>query len=119
MSVEAHFLHRYTAERPSGTAQDAYGNVTQCYAVCPPALRPGRLVEKTQVVRTDERVAGTTSTTYMLLAGADDDLQALDRVTVVDLGAEGYDARRFTVKAVLQRRGRARHHLSAQLEAIK
>lgn len=119
MSIEAHFLHRYTVERPAGTAQDAYGNVTHCYATCPPALRPGRLVEKTQVVRVSEQVAGTTITTYTLLAGPDDDLQAGDRVTVVDLGAEGYDARRFAVRAVLQRRGRGLHHLSASLEAIK
>lgn len=107
MAIGDHFIHTCAIERQSGTAKDAYGNRTEFLTIVATGV-PCRLVEKEQVVRSDERVEGLAVTKYKLMLGADANVQERDRITV--------DGRSFVITGVLKRNARSPHHVTVVLE---
>lgn len=114
-------IHTCTIEEAE-TALDEYGEreVDPSWALYERGVRC-RLVEDQQRIAQEGGVSYALITTYRLLTLPSLGLRADRRYRVVDVrtyGGELVDAGPFTIESRLQRRGRAAHHQTLELQKV-
>lgn len=111
MSLDALLIHTCTIARAAQTTTDPYGNSVSQWADRHTDV-PCRLIDREERILNDERTDSTVVTHYLLLVGAEVDIQEQDRVKVIVNGGE----RTFMVLNVLARNGiSAQYHKSISL----
>ncbi len=121
MSISNHYLHRCDVAR-ARLVQDSY-NAEK--ALWPPDIPMHLTGVRCRLVSKAQRIADTATgeypiiTNYLLLIAAGTDVRVGDRVQNVVDETGATDVSTYRIEAVLPRRSRFVHHLSAQLEKVR
>jgi len=117
MSLENHFLHTCTIQRPTVVGKDRYQADVVTWANVAVKV-PCRFVEKAQRAFSTDLAQFVVATTYTLLLAPGADVREGDRIADVRLEDGMVQGGPFEVASALRRRGRALHHLSLGLETV-
>ncbi len=114
MSIAAHLIHTCTISRRTASGSDAHGNTTYTYTDATNV--PCRYVEKRERVWTETEGARIERSILLMLPPSQEVAEG-DIVSAVTLEDGSTLEKRYRVRSVLQRRGRAASHRSVSLEA--
>jgi hypothetical protein len=114
MDIEQHFIHLCTIRRITATQNDPYGNAQPTWGDLATNV-PCRLFEVEEDIAVTERIDSVVTTKYLLLVGADVDIQEQDKIEMLSDARE----KNFMVLKVIPRQLESIvHHKSVNLLTV-
>lgn len=117
MSIESHFIHRCTIERPA-YQPNPYGEDAESGTTVVATGTRCRLVISSERIEDSTEAERPRISRYKHLLPAGTDVRKGDRITTLTLEDGTVLDEKFSVEAILPRRAHALHHVTCELKRI-